>query len=303
MLLVTGSAGLIGTAIGRRLDGAGIAYRGFDICDGAQFDTRNTASLEKALEGITGVIHLAAVSRVVWAEEAPAHAKAVNVDALENLIRLMDAAQSQPWLIFASSREVYGEQAILPVSEDAALSPLNTYARTKVAGEQLAQAAAAHGLHTQIVRFSNVYGTIDDHNDRVVPAFARTAAHGGEVRVDGSANMFDFTHVDDAAAGLFKTIEAVSAGEKLPPLHFLTGVGTTLAELAQLSQKKALASVSAKEAPSRKFDVSKFVGNPERAQQLLGWKANIGIDEGFEDLVRQFANAAESRETNSEAVA
>lgn len=296
MILITGSAGLIGTAIRARLAACRVDFKGFDLRDGPLFDTRNSVAMEAALQNVTGIVHLAAVSRVVWAEEDPAHAQSVNVDALDSIMRLIRPMSNRPWLIFASSREVYGEQASLPVAEDATLSPVNTYARTKVAGERLVEAAAADGIHTQIVRFSNVYGSTNDHVDRVVPAFASTAAAGGTLRVDGSKNIFDFTHVDDAADGLFKTVEAMIAGEAMPPLHFVTGTGTTLAELAGLAQKHSLKSVSAQEAPSRKFDVSQFVGDPRRAAQLLGWRAKIGMDAGFAKLVEQF-----SAETNSAA--
>ena len=299
MILITGSAGLIGCAIGKRLTAYRIDFNGFDLRDGPSFDTRNSNAIAAALQNVTGIVHLAAVSRVVWAEEAPAHAQSINVDALDNILRLVQEMANRPWLIFASSREVYGEQSSLPVAEDATLSPVNTYARTKVAGERLVEAAAASGVHTQIVRFSNVYGSTDDHVDRVVPAFARTAAAGGNLRVDGSGNMFDFTHVDDAADGLFKTIDAMIAGEVMPPLHFLTGTGTTLADLAGLAEKHALKPVSAMEAPSRKFDVSQFVGNPRRAEQLLGWNAKIGIDAGFAKLVGQFAAETSSAASHS----
>ena len=296
MILVTGSAGLIGHAIGKRLSDAGIAWRKYDLRDHPSLDTRDKVALRHALDGVTGIVHLAAVSRVVWAEEAPAHAQSVNVEALAGLIELLGAMPQRPWLIFASSREVYGEQQTLPVCEDAPLLPLNTYARTKVAGEQLVNAAGEDGLHTQIVRFSNVYGTTDDHEDRVVPAFARTAALGGTLRVDGSGNMFDFTHVDDAADGLFKTIEAVVAGENMPPLHFLTGAGTTLGELADLAQQNARSAIDRTEAPSRKFDVSRFVGDPARAQALLGWRSQITIADGFSRLVGQFETETGSPE-------
>lgn len=241
MLLVTGSAGLIGKAICMRLSRAGIAVTGYDLRDDPARDTRDPVMLGRALEGVTGVIHLAAVSRVVWAQNAPELARDVNVGALAGLIGHLRAQPIRPWLIFASSREVYGEQAALPVSEDAALRPLNVYARTKVDGEDLVSAAAEAGLAAQIVRFSNVYGAVDDHADRVIPAFARTAACGGTVRVAGADNMFDFTHVDDVTEGLFLMVQAMIAGETMPPIHLLTGNGTTLGEAAALAQSRARA--------------------------------------------------------------
>lgn len=294
MILITGSAGLIGTAVGHRLDALGIAWRGFDLRGSPSSDTRDPVALAAALEGVAGVVHLAAVSRVVWAEHAPALAREVNVDALESLLGLMHGSAAKPWLIFASSREVYGEQAELPVREDAELVPLNTYARTKVAGENLVAAAAESGMRAQTVRFSNVYGSTADHEDRVVPAFARTAAGGGEIRVDGSDNMFDFTHIDDASEGLARAIAAMIAGENLPALHFLTGLGTTLGDLAAMAQASALSPVSLREAPPRQFDVARFVGDPDRARRLLGWEAAIPIDRGLNRLIGDFAAEVDS---------
>lgn len=294
MILVTGSAGLIGAATGKRLDAMGIAWRGFDLRGSPSLDTRNPAALAAALDGVDGVVHLAAVSRVVWAENAPELAREVNVDALDSLLGLMHGSIARPWLIFASSREVYGEQAELPVREDAPLMPLNTYARTKVAGENLVDEARESGLRAQTVRFSNVYGSTDDHEDRVVPAFARTAAQGGEIRVDGSANMFDFTHVNDASEGLVRAISAMIAGENLPALHFLTGQGTTLGELSEMAQVRALKPVTLREAPPRQFDVARFVGDPDRARRLLGWEAQVPIDRGFNRLIDDFAASRET---------
>ena len=62
------------------------------------------------------------------------------------------SASSRPWVLFASSREVYGEPRELPVSEDAPFLAINTYGRSKVRGEQLVMAARGEG----IVRASSV---------------------------------------------------------------------------------------------------------------------------------------------------
>ncbi|PLK26770.1 NAD(P)-dependent oxidoreductase [Novosphingobium sp. TH158] len=294
MILVTGSAGLIGTAVLGLLAEAGIAARGFDMREDAAQDTRNSSALAEALDGATGVVHLAAVSRVVWAQNDPDLTQQVNVEALRSLIGLMQDSPLSPWLIFASSREVYGEQARLPVVEDDPLEPLNTYARSKVAGEEQTAAARGGGMRAQTVRFSNVYGSTADHEDRVVPAFARTAALGGELRIDGSENLFDFTHVDDAALGLFKAIVAMIEGRDLPSIHFLTGKGTTLGELAAMAVKEARRPVTLREAPPRRFDVARFVGDPSRARELLGWEAKIPVEAGFARLVDDFAKLAEA---------
>ena len=61
------------------------------------------------------------------------------------------------------------------------------------------------------IRLSNVYGSVDDHEDRVVPAFARAAAFGDELRVQGEENTFDFTYIDDVARGIVLLAEFVDA--------------------------------------------------------------------------------------------
>lgn len=297
MLLITGSSGLIGRALCRDLTLSGIRWKPFDIRKNSDHDTRDHDAVKRALKGVTGVVHLAAVSRVVWAQNDPATAREVNVDALENLIDCLADDESRPWLIFASSREVYGEQELLPVPEDATLMPLNVYAQTKVDGERLAEQAIAQGIRTQIVRFSNVYGSTDDHQDRVVPAFAKAAAAGGKLRIEGGDNTFDFTHVSDAARGLRLLLDATIQGEQLPPIHFLTGRGTTLTELAAIAMKHAHRPLSFEDLPGRAFDVSRFVGDPKRAFELLDWTAEIAVEQGFQALVEDFvAQAAPTRE-------
>ncbi len=77
-----------------------------------------------------------------------------------------------PWVLFTSSREVYGQPDDLPATEATALRPMNVYGRSKVAGEQIAQAALRRGLRTAVVWLANVYGATGDHVDRVVPTFS-----------------------------------------------------------------------------------------------------------------------------------
>jgi UDP-glucose 4-epimerase len=291
MILVTGSRGLIGSAIVSRLRDHGREVRTFDVRDDVRHDICDPAALAAALDGIDGVVHLAAISRVVWAEREPALAWHTNVDAFANLVDLALAMPRRPWIVFASSREVYGEPASLPVDETAMLSPMNVYARSKVAGEALVARAVAEGLAANAIRFSSVYGSICDHEDRVVPAFARAAVTNGVVRVEGADNLFDFTHVDDVARGLHLLVDATIAGRRLDPIHFVTGRGTTLRDLAGIAMRISDGGVRREEHAPRRYDVTRFVGNPDRAKRELGWVATIGIAEGFAQLADAFRSA------------
>jgi nucleoside-diphosphate-sugar epimerase len=165
--------------------------------------------------------------------------------------------------------------------------PCNVYAHSKVAVERLTQEARDSGMTTAVVRFSNVFGDTQDHADRVVPAFARAAASGGTVRVDGSRCTFDFAHVSDVADGLMRVARLLAEGERaLPPIHFVAGRQTSLGDLAQMAIDHGAA--AREEAPARSFDVHGFCGDPNRAQALLGWRATTPLERGFAQLVADF---------------
>lgn len=289
-VLVTGAAGLIGRAVAPLLKAAGATVVPFDLRSHPPRDVTDEAALQHALQDADGVIHLAGVSRVVDGERNPDLCRRTNTEATRALLRLARALPRAPWFIQASSREVYGQQERLPVAEDAPLLPCNVYAHSKVAVERLTLEARDSGMTTAVVRFSNVFGDIDDHADRVVPAFARAAATGGAVRVDGSRCTFDFTHVSDVVDGLMRVARLLAEGERaLPPIHFVAGRQTSLGELAQMAI--AQGATARQEAPSRSFDVHSFCGDPRRAEALLGWRASTPLESGFARLVDSFRHA------------
>jgi nucleoside-diphosphate-sugar epimerase len=246
--------------------------------------------MKRAVRDVDGIIHLAAVSRVQWGDADPEHCWQTNVIGTENVIRAAADSERNPAVIVASSREIYGEPEALPVHEDMPAAPINVYGRSKAAGERLTLAGRDVGLNTAIVRFSNVYGSTADHVDRVVPAFARAASEGATMQVCGRGQVFDFTHVQDSARGTIMLLEAMLAGEgNLPPIHFVTGRATTLEQLAEMARQAGGGRSAIVEAPARSNDVATFVGNPTRAEQLLGWRATVAIDDGLRQLVDDFA--------------
>jgi nucleoside-diphosphate-sugar epimerase len=290
MILITGAEGLIGRHLSAKLEASGLDVRGFDLRHSPTEDICNRQSLAAALEDVSGVIHLAAVSRVVWAERDPPLCARTNIGALTTLVDLC-VRGAKPWLIFASSREVYGQADRFPVGEDAEQRPMNTYARSKRDGELIVQAAIQSGLSANICRFSNVFGCPHDYPDRVAMAFSIAAARGGTICVEGSGNTFDFTFIDDVVGGLWQLVQATIDGERLPPIHFVSGRGTTLGELAGIAATAALAKVTIEEASPRTFDVSAFVGDPKRAERLLGWKARSNLEARMSELIATLAGS------------
>lgn len=295
-VLVTGSAGLIGTALASALRDAGLDVAGLDprsAAPAARGDVLDPAALERAVAGCTGVVHLAAVSRVAWAERDPDACWRTNVDGTRAVVAA--AAARGAWVLFASSREVYGAVAAWPATEDTPLAPVNIYGRAKVAGERLVADAAASGLPAGVVRLSNVYGRTADHADRVVPAFVRAAIAGAPLHVEGAGHAFDFVYIDDVVRGLLSIIARLRAGEGTPPLQLVTGRSTTLGELARLTVELAGTDAPIVAAPQRTYDVERFFGSGERARQVLGWFPQVAVRDGLARLVGDFRAAAGAR--------
>ncbi len=288
-ILITGSKGLIGAALKSALIERGYRVVGFDIRGEGEErgDVRDFEQLERALDGVSGVIHLAAISRVVSAQRDPERCWETNVGGTKNVMEAVKRSTQRPWVLFASSREVYGQQDELPVKEDAPLRPVNIYGRSKREGEKIVRDAREFGVVSGIVRFSNVYGSTNDHSNRVIPAFIRAAALGETLRVEGRGHTFDFVYIDDAVRGVLAMIELLRRGESFDPVHLVTGRATTLGELAELAVSLGDSRAKIEDAPPRTFDVSKFYGDPSRARSLLNWKAEVSLEEGLKRLLSE----------------
>ncbi len=286
-LLVTGSSGLVGQELVRQLRGQGNELTLFDLVpqDGdAARDIRDTAALRAAMRGCDGVLHLAAVSRVAWGEEDPATCLEINVAATRSLVDIL-LEERGPWLLFVSSREVYGDPASAYVSETDPIAPFNTYGRSKAEGEAIVNAAADSGLRTAIVRLSNVYGGLNDHPDRAVPALVWRAIRGEEIELTGGDNYFDFVHMRDAADGIVKASALLATGEqRVETVHLSTGVATSLSALAQMAVDVCQSASQIRLVPRREFDVSGFCGNPALAEQVLDWRAQTALRDGMAEL-------------------
>ncbi|MDJ0651990.1 MAG: NAD-dependent epimerase/dehydratase family protein [Simkaniaceae bacterium] len=296
-VLITGSEGLIGSALSTTLIRLGISAFGFDNKLEPHHphygDILNHEQVTKAMQDVEGVVHLAAVSRVVFGEKNPKLCWDTNVEGTKNILEAALASPKKPWVLYASSREVYGQQEELPVKETAPLIPVNIYGDSKIAAERAVAQATQRGLKAAVVRFSNVFGRICDHPDRVIPAFCLAAAYGTKIRIDGKDNLFDFTYIEDVVQGILSFLYHLSHTDaSLPPIHFTTGEATSLGKAASFAQQASKYPIEIVEAPSRNYDVARFYGDPSRAETLLHWKPCVGVQEGMRRLIHQYQLAS-----------
>lgn len=295
-LAVTGALGLIGSSLIKILEKKAITIKYIDIRNNSDskalnIDITNNQEVKNALSDCDGVIHLAAISRVIWGEINPKLCHDINVEGTKNIINACLSLNKKPWLIYASSREVYGQQERLPITEDATLKPMNHYARSKYFAERLIKNAQEEGLVASIVRFSSVYGGMQDHYNRVIPAFCINAINNKPLFIEGENCIFDFTYIEDVVDGINKIITFLDSTKKsLPPIHLTTCKPASLLEIAELIRKLTKSSSEIILKPPRTFDVERFYGDFSRAGNLLGWQPHYSLSQGLQKFILELTS-------------
>lgn len=292
-ILITGSSGFIGSALKRLLEEEEMEVVTFDIKENLSDDVRDISALKPKFKGVNGVVHLAAVSRVKHAHEDPLKCVNTNIGGIINVLEIARELKSEnghPWVIFGSSREVYGEPTNLPVVETSPRKAINVYGVSKLSGEELCKAYADnYGLKTRVLRFSNVYTGINDHLDRVIPTFILKAFNNEDLVINGlGEEIFDFTYITDTIQGIWGCIREIERNPKLyNDFNISTGVPVSLKALAEIIISKTESKGKVKYAAARSYDVNKFYANPEKARKMLDFSPKIKIELGIELAIKE----------------
>lgn len=313
LIYVAGHRGLVGSALVRRLQGEG--YDNLLLQSSMELDLRNQAAVDSFFaKHKPRYVFLAAakVGGILANDTYPADFIRDNLQIQTNVIDSAYHNETRK-LLFLGSSCIYPKQAPQPMSEDCLLTgplePTNEwYAIAKIAGMKMCAAyKRQYGFNAISVMPTNLYGPGDNFDLRtshVVPALIRKfheAKQEGkpEVEVWGTGNpKREFLHVDDMADACVSLMVAYD-GEQAVNI----GVGTdvTIRELAETVKE-----VVGYEGKIR-FDSSKPDGAPRKLLDVsrlneMGWKAQIGLQEGLVDTYEWFvAQEEESNNTGHQA--
>ncbi len=184
-------------------------------------------------------------------------------------------------VVWVGSSTEYGAGPA-PMAESAPLAPRGYFGATKAAGSLLVAAtAAARGLRSVVLRAFQVFGPLD-HPGRLVPAALAAARTGTVLPLTVPGRCRDWVFVDDVVAAC----TAAASAEALAPGAVLN-IGTgrqvaneeLVAEVERVTGREVRVAVGAH--PGRAWDAERWVCDPTRARQLLGWRARVGLDEGL----------------------
>ncbi len=305
-VLVTGGAGFIGSHIAERLlrEGArvrimdnystgrrenliGIAGENGSALQVVEADLRDAAAVRSAVEGVTHVVHQAALASVQRSVLDPGPTHDVNATGtLELLLAARDAGVKR--YVFAGSSSVYGDQPELPKRESMAPGPLSPYALSKSVGESYARLFfSLYGLETVTLRYFNVFGprqNPDSQYAAVIPLFVRAALSGEAPTIYGDGRQTrDFTYIDNVVEANLLALSRPGVGGSV--FNIACGDRISLLDLlGEIGRITGRALTPNFEAP-RAGDVRDSQAAIDEARERLGYAPRVTLADGLERTV------------------
>ena len=243
------------------------------------------ALLRELMQGTDYAFHLAAL----WLYECvnePRSALEVNVVGTYNVVEAAADAGVKK-VVYSSSASVYGDAAFTPMTEEHPFNNRTMYGATKIAGEQFFRAFnEQRGLNYVGLRYMNIYGPrMDDKGTYVsviVKVLDRIDAGQPPIIFGDGSQAYDFVHVQDVARANILALTADASDE-----FFNIGIGvkTTIRELVDLLLQITGSDLEPEYRPGEQMFVTHRVGSTEKAEQLLGFRAVIPLEEGLRSIL------------------
>lgn len=250
-------------------------------------DIRDVKAMHKASQGMDAVIHMATLRITACAAE-PREALEVMCDGSYTVLEAAQAAGVKK-VVAASSASIYGLADSFPTREDH--HPYNNrtwYGASKIMLEGLLRSFNdMYGLPYVALRYFNVYGPRMDIHGKYTEVLIRwmeriSAGESPLILGDGTATM-DFVYIDDVARSNIAALESDVSDEVF---NVASGTETSLNQLAAALLGVMGSSLSPEYGPERKVNpVSRRLADTGKAERMLGFRAEVGLEDGLTRLV------------------
>lgn len=251
-------------------------------------DVRQTDAVRRAMQGMDAVIHLAAL-RITACAAQPQEAMQVMCDGSFNVVDAAREANVQR-IVAASSASVYGMAELFPTPESH--HPYNNrtwYGATKVMLEGLLRSYHEMcGLPYVAMRYFNVYGPRMDLHGKYTEVLIRwmSQINAGKpplILGDGCQTM-DFVYIDDVARA---NVMALASQVSDEVFNVASGRETSLNELAEVLLLTMGRDLKPEHGPERTVNpVPRRLADTSKAERMLGFRADVPLQEGLSRLVR-----------------
>lgn len=301
-IFVTGGAGFIGSTLIERLiaDNRVTAYDNLarntlqsrpDLASHANFrliegDVLDLPRLTEAMAGHDTVVHAAGIAGIETVIKSPVRTMRVNMMGTANALEAALAAGIANRFIDFSTSEVFGSMAYRSSETDPTVSGSAgearwTYAVSKLAGEHLAKAYhSEHGLPVVTVRPFNIYGP-GQTGEGAIQIFIQRALRDEDIHIYGDGTQIRaWCYVDDFVDCLMRCLEHPRAIGESFNIGNARAIMTTLG-LAQMVCRVLNSKSHVLFKPALSADIALRIPSVEKAEELLGFKAQVDLEEGI----------------------
>ena len=306
-VFVTGATGLVGGWLVKRLLDAGadvvclvrdwvpdcemMRSKDLERVKVVRGDIRDQAILERAMGEyeINTVIHLAAQTIVGIANRNPVGTFESNI---QGTWCVLEAARRSPLVkavVCASSDKAYGDQEVLPYSEETPLQGQHPYDVSKSCSDLITFTyAKSYGLPVVTTRCGNFYGGGDLNWNRIVPGTIRSALRGQApiIRSDGQF-VRDYFYVEDGANVYMELAEQLIKRPELKgeAFNFSNEIQVTVVELVERVMRQMGLDIQPEIRNEASNEIRHQYLSADKARKMLDWKPLFTLDEGLEKTV------------------
>ncbi|MDR9797203.1 UDP-glucose 4-epimerase GalE [Aeribacillus pallidus] len=268
-----------------------------------QYDLLDYEALENLFKkyNFDAVMHFAGLKAVGESVEIPLKYYRNNIIGTINLCEIMSKYNVKK-LIFSSSATVYGNPDRVPIDESFPLSATNPYGRTKLMIEEILRDLyrADSSWRIAILRYFNPIGAHESGRigenpkgipNNLMPYITQVAigkreklyVFGNDYETHDGTGVRDFIHVVDLVKGHLKALEYINDNEGIETFNLGTGTGYSVLDLIN-----TFSSVTSRKIPyeivgRRPGDIGICYANPEKAERVLGWKAEKNLKDMCKD--------------------
>lgn len=247
----------------------------------------------RAAEGADVIVHLAANTGVAPSVADP------RADCMSNVLgtfNYLEAARRHGTrrFVFASSGAAVGE-VDPPIHEEIPPHPVSPYGTSKLAGEGYCSAyCRTFGVETVALRFGNVYGPGSTHKNSAVAKFTKRAMSGEVLEIYGDGTQTrDFIYIEDLirAVRLAATVDDVGGEVFQIATNAETSVQELIDMLLPILAANGVKDVEIRETEPRQGDVQRNYSDTSKAARMLGWRAEVNLEEGIRRTVDWFTDS------------
>ncbi len=298
-IFITGGAGFLGSHLTQFLIDQGHTVTIFDNFTNSnskiflnydkvkliEGDIVDYSKLSKSMNNIELVIHLAAQISVKDSLKNPENTIKINVDGTQNLLKSCIENKIKNF-IAASSAAVFGDQSIMPLTEESPKNPISPYGKSKLLMEEkILEFSKQNNFNSIILRFFNLYGLGQSiQYAGVITKFLKNIKNNSNLIIYGKGEQTrDFIHVDDAISTFDLAIKNID--QKIGEIYNVgSGQSITILELAQSLLKISKKDLKIIHKPELDGDIIQSLTSIEHIATDMGFTPKISLEKGLKQF-------------------